>query len=82
MHNGFDSNSSYFITLIQHSTEPVPPLKPQRFVISDVTSTSIHLEWTVPLHCGGGSLDGYILSYLEPIVEKRQTAGQNKKVSV
>lgn len=60
-------------------TEPIRPPKPRYFEISNVTSSSMYLEWSPPFRSGGGTLEGYILSHFEPVDCETQTAGQEEK---
>lgn len=59
--------------------EPIRPTKPRFFEISDITSSSMHMKWWPPSHFGGGMLQSYVLSYLEPVNCETQTAGQKQK---
>jgi hypothetical protein len=43
----------------------------------DITATSMQFQWTAPFHNGGGTLDGYILTYSEPVFEEKQSVGNH-----
>lgn len=62
--------------------DPVPPLPPQRFYITMITSKSISFSWEPPFHCGGGEVDEYELGFEQETILYNQEAGnKNQKVS-
>lgn len=62
--------------------DPIRPAQPQWFSAKKITATSIQFQWAAPFHNGGGTLHGYVLTYLEPIVEvgDEQTTGRGGKI--
>ncbi len=59
--------------------EPIRPSIPQSFSISHIASSSMHLQWSPPLYCGGSTLEGYILLFFEPVGCETQSAGEKQK---
>jgi hypothetical protein len=43
----------------------------------NITASSMQFQWTAPIHNGGGTLDGYILTYSEPVFEEKRSVVNN-----
>jgi hypothetical protein len=57
--------------------DPVEPASPQHLSAKNITASSMQFQWTAPIHNGGGTLDGYILTYSEPVFEEKRSVVNN-----